>query len=129
MSTELSTEVSPEIISSILLTGDISKLTPNQKSVYYAAICKTLSLNPLTQPFAIIKFQGKETLYARAGATQQIADVRKINTEVLKKEKLDGVYIVTVRATLPDGRFTDDDGITSLIEPDKIKQEIGRAHV
>jgi len=122
MSTELSTEVSPEIISSILLTGDISKLTANQKSIYYAGICKTLQLNPLTQPFTIIKFQGKETLYARASATQQIADVRKINTEVLKKERMESVYIVTVRATLPDGRFTDDDGITSLIEPDKIKQ-------
>ena len=121
MSQELSTEVSPEIISSILLTGDISKLTPVQKISYYNGMCKTLGLNPLTQPFVIVKFKGKETLYATKGCTQQLSDVRKINTEVTKRERLDTVYIVTCRATMGDGRYTDEDGGMSLIEPDKIK--------
>lgn len=122
MSKELTESVSPEIVSSILLTGDISKLSPTQKSIYYNGICKTLGLNPLTQPFAIIKFQGKEILYAKAGCTQQLADVRGINTEVTKRERLESVYIVTVRATMSDGRFTDEDGAVSLMEPDNIKK-------
>lgn len=114
MNNELSTEISPEIINSLILTGDMSNLTPGQQTQYYGAVCKDLGLNPLTQPFAIITLQGKKTLYATKGCTQQLANVRKINTEVKSRETKDTVYIVSVRATMPDGRFTDEDGIVGV---------------
>ncbi len=114
MSTELSTEISPEIINSLILTGDMSKLTPAQQTQYYVAVCKDLGLNPLTQPFAIIVLQGKKTLYATKGCTQQLANIRKIDTEVLSRDIKDSVYIVSVRATMPDGRKTDEDGIVGI---------------
>jgi hypothetical protein len=114
MSTDLSTEISPEIINSLILTGDMSQLKPAQQTAYYTAVCKALELNPLTQPFAIITLQGKKTLYATKGCTQQLANVRKIDTEVLSREVKDTVYIVSVRATMPDGRKTDEDGIVGI---------------
>jgi hypothetical protein len=115
MSTELSTEISPEIINSLILTGDMSKLTPAQQTQYYHAVCKDLGLNPLTQPFAIFSMQGKKVMYATKGCTQQLANIRKIDTEVLSREVKDSVYIVSVRATMPDGRKTDEDGIVGIV--------------
>lgn len=112
---ELSTQVSDEIINSLILTGDMSKLTPAQQTQYYNAVCKSVGLNPLTQPFAIIVLQGKKTLYATKGCTQQLSDTRKINTEVKDRKTLDSIYQVSCRATMPDGRFTDDDGIVSIV--------------
>lgn len=114
MNSELSTEVSPEIINSLILTGDMSKLTPAQQTQYYTAVCKSVGINPLTQPFAIIVLQGKKTLYATKGCTQQLSDSRKINTEITHKETIDGVYVASCRAKMPDGRFTDDIGAVSI---------------
>lgn len=114
MTQELSTEVSPEIINSLILTGDMSKLTPAQQTQYYIALCKSLDLNPITQPFAIIVLQGKKTLYATKGCTQQLCASRKISTEVKNRETQDSIYVVSARASMPDGRFTDDDGIVNI---------------
>ncbi len=115
MSNELSTEISPEIINSLILTGDMSKLTAGQQTQYYTAVCNTLGLNPLTQPFAIIVLQGKKTLYALKGCTQQLCGINKINTEIKERKTEESVYIVSVRATMPDGRFTDEDGVVSIV--------------
>ncbi len=115
MSNELSTEISPEIINSLILTGDMSKLTAGQQTQYYTAVCKSVGINPITQPFAIITLQGKKTLYATKGCTQQLSDTRGINTEVKERKTADSVYIVSVRATMKDGRFTDEDGVVSIV--------------
>jgi hypothetical protein len=114
MSNELSTEISPEIINSLILTGDMSKLTPAQQTQYYNAICNMLGISPLTQPFAIIVYQGKKTMYARKDCAQQLCNTRKISTEVKKTEKESDIYITYVRASMPDGRFADDIGAVAI---------------
>lgn len=115
MSNELTTEVSAEIINSLILTGDLSGLKPAQQTQYYIAVCKSIDINPLTQPFAIITYNGKKVLYATKGCTQQLAGSRMINTEVKNRETKDTVYIVSVRATDNKGRFTDEDGVVSIV--------------
>lgn len=116
MSKELAKEeISSEIINSLILTGDMSKLSATQQTQYYNAVCKSVGINPLTQPFAIIVLQGKKTLYATKGCTQQLSDTRKINTEIKKKETIDSVYVADCRATMPDGRYTDDIGAVSIV--------------
>lgn len=115
MSKELAKEeVSQDIINSLILTGDMSKLSPTQQTQYYTAVCKSVGVNPLTQPFAIITLQGKKILYATKGCTQQLSDNRKINTEIKKTESLNDVFIASCRATMPDGRYTDDIGVVSV---------------
>lgn len=103
-------QVDPKIIESIVLNGDVSKLDSTQKVLYYNGLCKSLGLNPLTQPFSLIPMQGKQILYANKSCSQQLAENKKINIETTKKELINDIYIVTVRATLPNGRFTDEDG-------------------
>ena len=112
MSNELT--VSSEIISSLVLKGDMSGLSPNQKVQYVMNMCDRLGLDPLTQPFKILKLQGKEVLYADKGCAQQLCKIYKISTEVTKREKVEDIYIVTVRASGADGRFTDEDGAVTI---------------
>ena len=129
MSQELSTEISPEIINSLILTGDMSKLTPGQQTQYYGAVCKSLNLNPLTQPFAIIVLQGKKTLYALKGCAQQLSSNNKISTEILSQKNEDGLYVVNCRAKMTDGRFTDEIGVVYIkgIQGDDLANKMMKA--
>lgn len=102
-----------EIINKLVLTGDVSQLLPHQKVEYIAKLCERVGLDPLTQPFKILKLQGREVLYADKGATQQLCQVHNISTEVTKKEIVQGVYIVTVRGSI-GSRFTDEDGAVTI---------------
>lgn len=88
--------INPEIISSLVLNGDIAKLTQTQKVEYYNHVCKNIGLNPLTQPFQILKLQGKETLYAAKNATEQLRKIYGISLVSLEGKQLEGLYIVTV---------------------------------
>lgn len=106
--------LSPETISSLVLKGDLSALTATQKVEYYNAMCERIGLDPATQPFKLLNLQGKQILYADKGATQQLCKIYNISTEVLKKEKIEDIYVVTVRASMPGERFTDDDGAVNV---------------
>ena len=112
MPNELAT-VDQTIIEELILKGDISNLTPPQRVQYYTSMCKNLGIDPLTQPFSIIKLQGRETFYANKNCTQQLAKVYRIGLEVLKTEMVKDVYMVTVRAS--DGkRHTDEIGAVTI---------------
>ena len=59
------------VVQQVLLGGDLSKLTPEQRVAFYNRVCESLGLNPLTRPFEFIVLNGKMTLYARKDATDQ----------------------------------------------------------
>ena len=62
----------PAVVQQVLLGVDLSKLTESQRVSYYHRVCESLGLNPLTQPFAYLRLSGKEILYARKDATEQL---------------------------------------------------------
>lgn len=103
-----------ELISNLVLNGDLSKLNPKDKVIYYNSLCERLGLDPLTQPFKLLRLNGKEILYADKGATQQLSKVYNISHEIIKKERIDDVFIVTVRAKDDKGRYTDEDGAVTI---------------
>lgn len=103
-----------ELISNLVLNGDLSKLNPKDKVIYYNSLCERLGLDPLTQPFKLLRLNGKEILYADKGATQQLSKVYNISHEILKKERIDDVFVVTVRAKDDKGRYTDEDGAVTI---------------
>lgn len=112
MTTELAptTNVAAQIIERVLLAGDLSKLQPADKVRYYNEVCASVGLNPLTQPFEYITLQGKQTLYARKAATDQLRKLHNISVQIIKRELIDGIYTVTARATDPTGRTDEDVG-------------------
>lgn len=105
---------SAKTLEDVLILGDLSGLTPELKTAYYNEVCKSLGLNPLTQPFAFIKLNGKEVLYAKRDCTEQLRKIHNISIQIVAREKLDDLYIVTARATRPDGRTDESVGAVPL---------------
>lgn len=106
--------ISPETLEHVLGTGDISKLTVPQRVEFYKAACRSLGLNPLTRPIRFLSFQGQQQAYFTRDGTDQLRKGNKITLHVVDKQ-LDGdVYVVTVRARMPDGREDEDIGAVPL---------------
>lgn len=103
-----------KLYESLALRGDISGLDPKSRIEYYAQLCERLGLDPYTQPFLPLKLNGKEVLYATRGATDQLARLHNVRREIVARERLDDVWLVTVRATLPSGRAEDSQGAVPI---------------
>ena len=107
------TEQNNEIISKIVMKGDISQLNDQQKLQYYNSMCERLGLDPLTQPFQLLNLQGKHVLYCTKGGAEQLNKLYKISHEIRKRESVDGIYLVEVRASQED-RFVDEVGAVNV---------------
>ena len=58
-----------DIVEAVIAKGDLSKLTPGERTQYYVQVCESVGLNPLTKPFEYITLNGKLVLYARKDCT------------------------------------------------------------
>ena len=92
------------LMESVLVKGDLAKLTPEERSAYYMKVCDSVGLNPLTQPLSYIVLNGKLTLYANKNATDQLRAIHKVSVVELSEVVKDGVYIVTAKVVGADGR-------------------------
>ena len=95
--------IDASVIETVLVGGDLSKLTSTQRTSYYKAVCDSVGLNPLTKPFDYITLNGRLTLYARKDATDQLRAMHNVSIIKLERERLEGIYTVTAYATR-DGR-------------------------
>lgn len=102
------------IMERVLVTGDLSKLTPDERSTYYLQTCKSLGLNPLTKPFDYIVLKGKMTLYAKRDCTDQLRKQNGISLEITSREAIGDVYVVTTKALTVDGRMDESTGAVSI---------------
>lgn len=103
-----------EIMEAVLLAGDLSKLTPDERTAYYMKTCSSLSLNPYTKPFDYIRLSGREVLYATKGCADQLRSNRHISLEITDRKIIGDLMTVTVRATTPDGRTDEDMAAVSI---------------
>jgi hypothetical protein len=104
----------PKVIESIVMNGDLSKLQPAQKVAYYNYRCSQAGLDPAAKPFDLLKLNGKEVLYANAQCTQQLCAIHKLSTQVTHREKMDDIYLVSVRVTGADGRLSENQGAVAI---------------
>ncbi|MFO0645269.1 MAG: hypothetical protein U0326_03455 [Polyangiales bacterium] len=110
------------VIESIVLRGDLSGLGPTERARFYTQMCEGLGLNPHAQPFAFLRLNGKEVLYATRGATDQLAAIHKLNREIVDGPKvidLAGTKLVyaVCRATHPNGRVETATATVPLVDP------------
>ncbi len=68
----------PSTIEDVLMRGDLSKLTDQQRLEYYNRVCTSVGLNPLTRPMEYIVLNGKLQLYARRDAADQLRKLHGI---------------------------------------------------
>lgn len=92
------------VLDQVIGTGDIQKLTPQERVAYYRSVCESTGLNPMTSPFEYVVLSGKMRLYATRGATDQLRFIHKVSITQLETEARDGLYIVTAHARSGDGR-------------------------
>lgn len=113
---EISTvdRLTDSVLASVITKGDLSGLPPAQKAQYYAQLCERVGLDPATTPFLSLKLQGKEILYASKGAAEQLRKLHKVSVTITARERLEDVYYVTARATMPDGRCDESQGAVSI---------------
>lgn len=102
------------ILTSIITNGDLSKLSADQKVSYYRNFCERLGLDPMSQPFKLLRLNGKEILYCDRSGTQQLNKLHSVSHEIRAREIVNGCYVVTSQASTPDGRHTESIGAVPI---------------
>ena len=108
--------VDASMLERVLLTGDLSHLRPEDRLLYYKAVCESVGLNPLTKPFEYLELDGKTVLYTRKDATDQLRGIHGVSVRIISREVVEGVYVVTAQATKPDGRIDESIGAVPLLK-------------
>lgn len=106
--------IDPIIIESLVINGDLSRLSPAQKVALYNYRCAQAGLDPAAKPFDLLSLSGKQVLYANASCTQQLCKIHKLSVEVLDRTKIDDIFVVNARVRGPDARSTDNTGAVSI---------------
>jgi len=104
------------IANQLILQGDLSNLSANDKVRYYNGYCERMGLDPFTKPFDILRLNGREVLYCTRSGTQQLNKLHKVSHLITSRDTNAeaGVYIVTSKASLPDGRCTESIGAVNI---------------
>jgi len=106
--------VPAEVLEQVLIGGDLSGLTSQQRADYYGAVCRALGLNPLTKPFEYLTLNGKLRLYALRDCADQLRRLHGISIHIVTRERLGDLYIVTARARDRQGREDESTGAVAL---------------
>jgi hypothetical protein len=101
-------------VEAALVDGDLSRLSVPDRIAYYMRTCESLGLNPLTKPFAYLKLNGKLVLYPLRDCTDQLRKLNRVSITIASRETVGDCYIVTARATMPDGRCDESTGVVPL---------------
>ena len=107
-------EALSEAIERAVTVGDPADLTTEQRAEYYAAVCRSLGLNPLNKPFEFLTLNGKLQLYALRDCTDQLRRLHSISISITNRERMGGIYVVTARAKDRSGRKDESTGAVPL---------------
>lgn len=97
----------------VLVTGNLSVLTPPERVDYFNRVCDSLRLNPMTKPFEFITLNGKLTLYATKACTDQLRQIHGVSINIEDQRQVGDLYMVTVTATDKSGRQDSDMGVVT----------------
>lgn len=101
-------------IERVLVMGDLSKLSADQRVAYYNRVCESVGLNPYTRPFDYLSLSGKLTLYAKKDATDQLRRLHGVSISDMRRERVDDLYVVEVETRDRDGRTDRSIGAVSI---------------
>ncbi|MDO7887970.1 hypothetical protein [Hymenobacter cheonanensis] len=93
-----------DTIASLVLGGDLSKMDNPARVRYYVQLCQSLSLNPHTQPFQILKLSGKEVMYATKSCTEQLRKLWGVSVTKLEQRQEGDVFVVVAYVVDSTGR-------------------------
>jgi hypothetical protein len=105
------------VVAALIINGDLGKLQPAEKVQYYNGYCERLGLDPFTKPFELLRLpNGKEILYCSRSGAQQLNKLHGVSHAITSRTVIPdaGVYEVTAKASLPDGRYTESIGAVNI---------------
>ena len=102
------------LFTTLVLNSDLSKLSEPQRVEYYKIVCERAGLDPMAKPFDLITLQGKLTLYANKTTTAQLTSIHNLSVAIVSKEVVGSLYVVTARATKPNGASSEDIGAVTI---------------
>ena len=111
---EVGHAVPADRLANVFVKGNLATLTDHERAAYYMAVCESTGLNPATRPFEFISMKGKVVLYALKGATDQLRKINGVSLDIATQATVNGVHLVTVRATDKFGRTDTDIGVVPL---------------
>lgn len=111
---DLTVSNQPSDLERIIAEGDLSLLTPSQRVEYYHRRCESMGVDAMARPFDYLKLNGKLILYANKTCTDLLRKTHGISIAITGRETQGDVYIVTARATMPDGRHDESTGVVPI---------------
>jgi hypothetical protein len=103
-------------IERVLIQGDLSKLTEQERLIYYDNRCRALGLDPMSRPFDYFTLSGKVVLYANKGCAEQLRALHGISIRITDRKVISDVYVVTAQAERKsDGRVDESTGAVSIL--------------
>lgn len=103
-----------DLVEQVVMQGDLKLLSAKDRLAYYAQVCTSVGINPLTKPFDYLNLNGKLVLYANRNAAEQIRRVHGVSIKIVAREKVDDLYIVSAQATDKTGRSDEAIGAVNL---------------
>src|SRR5437867_8433624 len=114
----MSREQEAAVLEKVIVGGDLSKLTPMERVMFYRATCESVGLNPLTRPLEFIYLQNKLVLYARKEATEQLRNLKGVSITKLETKTVtldnEDMYVVIAFAADAKGRSDASTGAVTL---------------
>lgn len=114
VTTTLAKHDGAQVLESVIIQGDLSKLSPAQRVEYYSKVCDSLGLNPFTSPFEYIVLNGKLRLYAKKDATDQLRKLHGVSITQLERSAVGDLYMVVAHAHDAGGRQDSDVGAVNI---------------
>jgi len=117
------------VLERVIIEGDLSVLSKEERVNYYAEVCRTLAINPFTKPFDYLKLNGKLTLYATKNCTDQLRNLHGISITKLEQNEVSGVYVVTAYGKDKNGRIDSAQGAVYIkgLQADNLANAIMKA--
>ena len=94
-------------IERVILNRDLRSLTEIERVQYNFALCRSLGLNPLTNPIDYLVNDGKMTPYINATGVAQLRAIHGISTKITSRTT-DNQHLHYVTAIATDGRRTEE---------------------
>lgn len=102
-----------EALRRLIISGDLSKLSPAQQDQYYISLCDAMGVDWRMKPFEYITLDGKLVLYGRSNLAEQLRNNRRINIGITERKQVGDVYMVIARAEM-NGRFDEASGVVDI---------------
>lgn len=98
----------------VLIQGDLSPLSVEERLNYVNKVAKAIGINPLLRPFDYIAFHGKTVLYANRACTEQLRMRYHVSIKIVNRERTQDMYIVTAQAITGKGKLDESIGAVSV---------------